>query len=227
MVRVPIIAFAFLLSAASPLTSWAQGAEVSVGASALISAQPIDDAYVGGPYLSEGIGGMGPGMSATFTVVTSRRLVVAAEFSTAWYEQQQSGRLVPAPCPPGTPGTPSNECSFVGGVGTTALNDSMIGGLLGYSMRGATTQVDILGGAYWLLDRPTVNGVSLADGNEDEGDFPLSLGGGLDVLFAVGPRTALVVGGRYTYLQRDEHWRYLGIGPHVVRAGVGVRIRLN
>lgn len=224
MVRAPMIAVTLLLSAASPLTSWAQGAEVSVGASALISAQPIDDTYVGGPYLSEGIGGIGPGMSATFTVVSTRGLVVGAEFSTAWFEQQQGGRLVPAPCPPGTP---SNECSFVGGVGTTVLNDSMIGALLGYSMRRATTQVQVLGGAYWLLDRPTVNGVPLADGSGDDADFPWSLGGGLDVLFAVGPRTALVVGGRYTYLQRYQNWRYLGIGPHVARAGVGVRIRLN
>ena len=40
-------------------------------------------------------------------------------------------------------------------------------------------------------------------------------------------RAELVIGARYTYNDRRERLQYLGIGPHVIRAGAGVRVRLN
>jgi hypothetical protein len=214
------------MAVAFPITSWAQGTEISVGASGLLSVQPIDDAYVGDPYLSNGIGGLGPGMSAAFTIVTERGLIVAGEFSTAWFETEQSGRLVPAPCPPNTP---SNECPFVGGISTTQLNDSLLGALVGYSAQRGVTQVQVLGGAYFPLDRPTVNGQPLPEStaSDTQPDLPVALGGGLDVVQGVATRAALVIGARYIYVPRDEPSQFLGIGPHLIRAGVGVRIRLN
>ena len=37
----------------------------------------------------------------------------------------------------------------------------------------------------------------------------------------------VVITGRYTFNQRDTRLQYLGIGPHIIRAGAGLRIKLN
>jgi hypothetical protein len=74
----------FLLVAAFlPRESFAQGMDAGISGVALVSLQPSDDSYVGGPYLSEGLGGLAPGFGAGVNIITRGGFVVAGEISTA------------------------------------------------------------------------------------------------------------------------------------------------
>jgi hypothetical protein len=214
------------LTVALPLPVHGQEAQVSAGGAFLLSLQPVDDSYVGGPYLNEGIGGIGPGMALTFNVITPKGFIVAAEFSTAWFELRQNGRLVPAPCPPSVP---SNECNFIGGSGTTRLRDPLLGAFVGVAKGRQNTHVHLLAGVSWLVTQPTINGIAIRGHglNDGRNDRPIAFGGGFDVVQDLKGRASIAVGARYGLTVRDESLRFLGIGPHILRVGAGLRIRLQ
>jgi hypothetical protein len=196
-----------------PHPSFAQGADIGISGVGLLSIQPIDDAYVGGPYLSEGIGGLAPGFGAGLSVIVPGGFVIATEYTTAFYEQEQSGRLVLGPFP------------LEGMPATTKLRDSLLHVMAGYATKGATRTV-FLGGVSFKLDRATIENVE-ADEYETDPASPLAFTGGVDVLHRLAERTDLLFTGRYTFNPRDTRLQYLGIGPHIIRAGVGLRIRIN
>ena len=104
-----------------PNQSFAQTTDAGITFVGLASIQPIDDAYVGGPYLSEGIGGVAPGFGVGGSVTLSNGFTFAAEYTTARFKQVQSGRLVLGGFP--------NE----GIPATTQLHDSLLSGLIGYA----------------------------------------------------------------------------------------------
>jgi hypothetical protein len=165
---------------------------------------------VGGPYLSEGLGGLAPGFGAGVNVITGGVFAVAGEITTARFELQQSGRLV------GGPGM--NE----GAPHTTRLHDSLLSGFIGYATPPGATRVLFLGGIGKLLDSPTVDGV--ARQSTASAIVPT---GGVDLLRTLGARSSLIIGGRYSFAERNLNLTYLGIGPHLLRFGVGLRIRIN
>ena len=181
----------------------------------MLAVQPVDDAYVGGPYLSEGIGGFAPGFGAGVSIIAPGGLVVAAEWSTARFEQEQSGRLVGG-------GFPNESIPHA-----TRLHDSLLSGLVGYAWSAGTTRVVILGGVSAKLDEPTIDGEPREPFEVEPEVFPLIPTGGLDVVKSLNSRTALVVGGRYSFVDRHENHIYLGIGRHVLRIAAGIRVRLN
>jgi hypothetical protein len=189
----------------------AQGWDVGVTGAGLLSMQPVDDSYVGGPYLSEGIGGFAPGFGGGLTIVAPNGFLFAAEYSTARFEQEQSGRLV-------------RGCSSIDPclAHTTRLRDSLLSGLAGVALSSGRTRFQLLGGVSARLDDPTIDDVP-----RDDDGLPVALTGGLDLLQSVSERAALVFGARYSYAERAETHQYLGIGPHVLRIAVGVRVRLN
>lgn len=189
--------------------------DVGVSGSALISIQPIDDAYVGGPYLSEGIGGGAAGFGAGLSVIAPNGFVVAAEWSTARFEQEQSGRLVGGAFP--------NESV----PHTTRLHDSLLSGLVGYAWSAGRTRVVVLGGLGVKLDEPTIDGEPREPFEVGDEPLPFVPTGGLDVLQPLNSRTAFIAGARYSYIDRAENHRYLGIGGHVLRLGAGIRVRLH
>ena len=196
-----------------PHPSFAQGTDVGISGVGLLAIQPIDDAYVGSPYLSEGIGGFAPGFGAGFNVVTPGGFVIATEYTTAFYEQEQYGRLVLGPSP--VDGVPV----------TTRLRDSLLHVMAGYATPGATRLV-FLGGAAFKLDRATIDGVEAEDYDTDPAS-PFAFSGGMDLLQRLTERTDVLITGRYTFNPRDTRLQYLGIGAHIIRAGVGLRIRVN
>ena len=200
-----------------PHQSFAQGPDIGVSGVGLVSIQPIDDAYVGSPYLSEGIGGLGPGFGAALNMIAPNGFVVVGEFSTARYSEELSGRLVEG-C------TLNTFCV----AHTTTLRDSMLSGLVGYANTDGRTRVQFVGGIGAKLDSPAVEGDPRepSETNHDRG-LPFVLTGGFDVMQSVNARAAFVVGARYAYAQRAENQRYLGIGPHIVRVSAGMRVRLN
>jgi hypothetical protein len=53
------------------------------------------------------------------------------------------------------------------------------------------------------------------------------LTGGGDMWRWLGARSSLVVSGRYAFAERDINLVFLGIGPHLLRIGVGLRVRIN
>jgi hypothetical protein len=63
--------------------------DVGVSASVLAAIQPVDDAYVGSPYLSEGIGGLGPGFGAGMSIITRDRLVITGRYTFNERETRQ------------------------------------------------------------------------------------------------------------------------------------------
>ena len=200
------------------LTATAAGAEaqstnIGVSGIGLLAIQPVDDAYVGSPYLSEGIGGFAPGFGAGFNLIMPGGFVIATDYTTAFYEQEQSGRLVLGPFP--LEGVPA----------TTRLRDSLLHVMAGYATQG-TTRLVFLGGAAFTLDRATINGVEAEEYDTDPAS-PFAFSGGMDLLQRLAARTDLLITGRYTYHPRDTRLRYLGIGAHIIRAGVGLRIRIN
>lgn len=198
-----------------PHQSFAQGADIGISGVGLLAVQPVDDAYVGGPYLSEGIGGFAPGFGAGLSIIAPGGLVVAAEWSTARFEQQQSGRLVGGAFP--------NETV----PHTTRLHDSLLSGLVGHAWSAGTTRVVILGGVSAKLDEPTINGEPREPFEVEPDVFPFIPTGGVDVLKSLNSRTAFIVGGRYSFVDRHENHQYLGIGRHVLRIAAGIRVKLN
>ena len=187
--------------------------DVGVTPSVLVSYQPIDDAYVGSPYLSEGIGGVGPGFGAGVNVIVSNGFVFAAEYSTARFEKEQYGRLVRGSFP------------FDGIPATTRFHDSTLSVLAGYATAGRTRAV-FLAGVSAKLDRTTIDGVDREKYDTEETQL-VGLTGGIDLLHPLSSRVQLAINARYTFNERHLTLQYLGIGPHVIRAGAGVRIRLN
>ena len=188
----------------------AQGVDLGISATGIASIQPIDDAYVGNPYLNEGIGGVGPGFGAGISVIFPNGFRAAVEYSTARFTREQTGRLVPA----------ADDSS------TTRLHDSLLSFLGGWWIGSGNTRLQLVAGAGARLDLPTIDGFEIII-PDHESALPFAPTGGLDLHRRLSPRTSAFVSARYAFIERVENIRYLGIGPHVVRVGGGVRVRLH
>jgi len=199
-----------------PHQAFSQSTDAGITVVGLASFQPGDDTYVGGPYLDGGaIGGVGPGVGVGANLIFSTGFLLAAEYTTAWFEREQGGRLV-------------DGIYGGGGPHTTVLHDSLLSGLIGYATSGGQTRVQILGGLSAKLDVPTVDDVSRDEAfSTVDDEFPWVITSGVDVRREMSNRVALVVGARYSFIDRRTSYQYLGIGPHVLRATVGLRLRVN
>ena len=211
-----VFAAVMIVSWFLPDQSFAQGPDIGISGVGLVSIQPVDDAYVGSPYLNEGIGGIGPGFGVGLNVITSNGFVAAVEYSTARFELEQSGRLVG--------GSTLNEQV----PHTTRLHDSLLTALGGVSFASGETRVLVLGGLGARLDSPTIDGDprDASETNHDRG-WPVVPTGGLEVQRALSVRVSAVFGVRYAFNDRAENHRYLGIGPHILRIGAGLRMRIG
>ena len=211
MTRSALVAVLWLL----PHEAFAQ-ADVGVSVAGLISIQPVDDVYVGSPYLNEGIGGIGPGIGAGLNVITPAGFVAAVEYSAARFELEQHGRLVGG-------SFPNEQVPH-----TTRLHDSLLTALGGVSFESGETRLLVLGGVGARLDSPTIDGDprEASETNHDRG-WPVVPTGGLDVLRSLNTRVSAAFGVRYAFNDRAENHRYLGIGPHILRIGAGIRVRIG
>ena len=198
-----------------PTDTTAQALDVGVAGFGLLSLQSTDDTYQS-PYLDEPIGGLGPGFGAGVSV-TAEGLAVVAEITTARFELEQEGRVIPGNC---IRLPQSSQCRS-----TTRLHDSLLTGLVGYVRSSGSTRMLFMGGISTLLDSATTNGVSIHDG-VDVG-ARLAVTAGVDVLISAAPRIAFSVGARYTYLPRTDQEIAIGAGSNVLRILGGLRVRLN
>lgn len=181
----------------------AQGLDVGLSGIGLVSVQPIDETY-SGVTLDSDIGTIRPGFGLGLSLVAPSGLVVGAEYTRADFEGTASGRMI------------NGSGADQGRVREARLNSSLVGGMIGYGVIRDRTRLFLLVGG----------GVALypvrLDDEPNRLDPVMMATGGVDLLRYVNARAAIVVTGRYAYVNRK-----FVIGPHVIRAGVGLRVRLN
>jgi len=196
-------------AAAQGTASVADHTIVAVTGTGLLSIQPADESYVGLPYLDRGLGGYGFGGGAAISVINHRRFMVAAEFSTTSISATQRGRLVG-----GRDINPPAE---------GRLHDTLIAALVGVVSESRRFQAQ--GGLGWFIGNPTLNGedVTTYDSEHRRG----AVGGGLDVTKSIASRAEIIAGGRYWFAPRSTHLEQIGVGPHIIRIGFGIRVRLR
>lgn len=201
------------------LISTPAAAQVDVGVSGatLLSIQPVDDWFGGPPYLDFGIGGLAPGVAAGIDVTTTRGFVVMGEFSTAAYQQLQEGRLVDT----------RRDVFRTTGISDTKLRDSLFSALVGYATPGRHRFV-VAAGLSYVQTTLTEDDQPLDDLIfEYEGPRHIGLTGSAEYRIGVSSRVAVLIGGRYTFIDRSDGAKDLGAGRHIIRIHGGLRFKLS
>jgi hypothetical protein len=212
--------FLFLALLIVPRVTLAQS-DAGITVAGLLSLQPVNDTYIGNPYLDAGIGGVAPGISVGADFIAANGFAAIGEVSTTLaFEQVQTGRLVWA-----------NRSNFSHeGTATTRLRDTLVSALAGYAVSTATSHVVVSGGLSYV--RTTLKQDELVV--EDQvGDF--GLGGkrrfaptvGLDWRRRLSGHVAMFASARYAWLGRAEVADQTGAGEHIVRVGAGLRVRID
>lgn len=174
--------------------------EVAVGGVVAASVHFADDEFAP-PYLSKPLGGVTPGFNIAMNV-TRRRFVGSMEFGTeAALVAAQVGRLV-------------------GGAAVGRLRDTTLGALAGVTTTGPVNRVQLLGGVTRVFGGPTLDDQHVAGGR-----WRATLG--LDGTRVLNERVALLWSFRYSPYSRSEPARFMGVGSNVMRAGMGLRLRLK
>jgi hypothetical protein len=192
------------VAAGQQASSASPKATVALTIVGLASIQPADNTYVGpeGPYLDQGLGGVGFGAAAAVAFVSAGRFCAALEGSTASLTANQKGRLV-------------------GGSAEGQLRDTLVSTLVGVAT--ASRAFQVVGGISWLVGTPSLNGVAITEPDSTHLAFTI----GFDAAHAMSARTALVADVRYSIASRSERAVQIGVGRHIVRAGIGIRVDLN
>jgi hypothetical protein len=169
----------------------------------IVAVQPADSTYVspgGSPYLDRGLGGISVGAGAGVSGFV-RRIVITGEISAASITKTQVGRLV-------------------GGTKAANLRDAVMAAMVGGA--NASRSVVFQCGLATIIERHTLDDVPAADDG-----WLFAPIGGFDAAWSIHPRAAFVTNVRYAWLHRDNAARLQGLGSHLIRAGVGVRLRLG
>lgn len=193
--------------------------DVGISIEGLASIQPVNDSWVGSPYLDVGIGGIEPGVSGGVNVIFDNGFTVIGEISTTMaFEQFQQGRLI----------WPNTD-AFHSGSATTRLRDTLFSGLAGFTTARGSQRTSFVGGISGVMTTLTEDNVVVEEQSEFglEGRRRYALTGGIDFLQRVSPGVAIVIGGRYSWLGRSELADQTGAGEHIYRVGAGVRIALG
>lgn len=190
-----------------PVDGFAQPAsDAGLRLQGLVSWNPPGENLYSPPYLDRSLAGIGPG----FGLGVDRSvgpLVLAVEFSTASVEADLVGRSVPGAL-----------------HATGTLRDSLLSVLAGARARSPRLHVAALAGVSIASGGASVGPIGLEPSGHDD---PLGLTGGLDFMVNPASRVGLLISARYTFLNRGAFADGLEVGPHIVRMGVGVRIRVG
>jgi len=215
LIRVAVAIASWLL----PHQAFAQ-ADTGIAIAGLVSLQPVNENWIGSPYLDEGIGGIRPGIAVGANLIAANGFTLLGEVSTtAAFEQMQTGRLVWA-----------NRSNFSHeGTATTRLRDTLVSGLAGYAWSTNAQRVVFAGGASYVHTTLLQDELVVEDQTEVglEGRRRFALTGGIDLLQRLSDRVSLLVGARYSWLGRAEVADQTGAGEHLLRIGAGIRVRLN
>ena len=184
----------------------------SVGIAGLVSIQPGGYESPGSPYLSANLGGVRPGGGLSLERNRTGQPLVALEVgTTSSFEAVQSGRFV----------RPSSgaECSEFGFCTATARHrDTLLSLLTGWRS-----------GPVALKAGPTVvfGKTTQGDARYDDAAGHFALTAGVDGVIPVGKNLDLVPGARYSYVFRGPSKDFVGLGSHIVRLTLGLRLRTS
>lgn len=208
-----ILVFTGLTGVASAQTA----PDIGLNAGALISIQPVDDWFGGPPYLDEGIGGWTPGVSVGTSIIMPNGFVLLGELTaTKAFEKLQQGRLID-----------TRRTAFGSGTSETRYRDTVVSVLGGYRVRRAANLV-IAGGISFVKTAISEDGTALDQLVGDSADHrTIALTGGADYYRPLADNVSVLVAGRYIFADRSSGAEDLGIGPHMVRVTIGLRIRMN
>lgn len=179
----------------------------SVSVLGLASVHPVDDTYVGGPYLDHGLGGLGPGAALMFELVAPTGPTLVVEGSVANVEVNQTGRLV------------DGRDTGSGGA-TGRLRDPMLAVLGGLTFGRYATTAAVVVGAGYADTVPAVNGRRIDrfdDPAVTEGAGHLAFVSGVHARRAFEGRVSLIASARYALVHRSRRAKELGVSRHVVR----------
>jgi hypothetical protein len=172
----------------------------------VVSAQPGTGSQ--NPYLDVGLGATRPGLTVGFGVETSESpLITSVELSTtAAMETTQRGRFIPGM-----------------GPAVARQRDTLLSILPGVRWRAGGGAMELKGGLSIRFGEPTQGGERVQD--YEAGRFALTTG--FDAVFPLTDHIGLIPSFRYSLLDRSNTVDYVGLGKHITRAGVGLRVRLN
>lgn len=179
---------------------------VSGMVSGLWSVQPSNPRFERGPYLDGTLGGgvLGVGASLSVPVFKGARtaMIVVPELSTTLaLSGTLGGRLFRQPR-------------------HAEHRDTVISVLPGIRLMNGEATIDLIGGGSLVL------GLSSFDNESFDGDLITpAVTGGIDVEIPMNTRFGIVTVLRYTHVVRGDRNIYLGLGNHILRGGIGLRIR--
>jgi hypothetical protein len=147
-----------------------------------------------------------PGLAITVDGFITRRWLLAGELSTTTsLEAVQSGRFVVG-----------------GGPALATHRDTLVSLLSGVQIPVGGGALEAKGGISLVLGKPKQDDLPV---NGDSGRFALTVG--IDGVVRLAPKVAIVPSLRYSHVWRGEDALFVGLGDHVFRAGVSLRIRLS
>jgi hypothetical protein len=185
-------------------------AVVTVGIAGLGSFQPGGYESPNSPYLSANLGGLRPGAGLWLERNRTGQPLVALEIGTTLsFEAVQSGRFVRP--------SPSADCSPFGSCTATGRHrDTLLSLLTGWRS-----------GPVALKAGPTVvfGKTSQGEARYDDAAGHFALTAGVDGVIPVGKDIDVVPGARYSYVFRGPSRDSVGLGSHIVRLTLGLRVR--
>lgn len=209
-VRVVVIFACLLLGRVMPAVAQpvaGAGPSLVWRAGALLSVQPAGPANP--PYLSEGLGGVVPGVSAGLDVPLAASWLLGVEMNTTWpIRRDQIGRFVDGPRVAGT----------TAGHAVGRHSDTFVSILPSLLTRGESAHLILRAGVSLVLGEPR-------RGDEQYADSPaghIAFTAGADVPVRRGP-LAITPFGRYSLVRRGTDADRFGLGRHVFRLGVDFR----
>ena len=185
----------------------------TVGISGMASFQPGGYESSGSPYLSKNLGGLRPGVGLSFERHRRGQPLVTLEVGTTQpFEAVQEGRFVRR--------SSTAMCSPFGGScrATGRHRDTLLSLLTGWR-----------NGPVALKAGPTVvfGQTSQGEARYDDAAGRFGLTAGLDGIIPVGRRMDVIPSARYTYVFRGPSGFYVGLGSHILRLAVGLRLQVN
>ena len=179
-----------------------------VTAVATISVQPGTGSSR--PYLDRGLGATRPGLTIGFGAESSKSpVIMSVELSTTTpMETVQEGRFISGSQP---------------GSAIARHRDTLLSFLPGVRWHAGGAAMEVKGGLSLMFGEPT-RGDKPVEDDFSAGDFALTAG--FDAVFPLNPRLSLVPSFRYSFAERSDENYLVGLGTHITRAGVGLRVKL-
>lgn len=172
----------------------------------LISIQPPNEKLEGGPYLDGTIGGSPIGILGALTFSNKTTSFSVELTTTMAMTGELDGRLIPGDGPV-----------------LATHRDSLFSFLYGYRQERRSGWITYKGGPSLVWSRFRFDNEPLADSLSHRGFVAFT--GGIDAGFTKN-QVSIVPFATYSHIFRGDERYFLGVGNHVVRAGVGIRFGL-